>query len=506
MFFLTSLVLSQTPQYYNFNSGGTGNTIPFGSTGVSGYRSQWLMMPNAYNNPSPVPPGNKITKLYIRCTASAGPIICSSLKIRLGQTTDTVFQTSAYTGPMDSVYFKLSDTVSTNSSGYAVFTLQTPYNYNPALSLVIEISHCGFTGTGFSVYQYTALPNKRTNSPGTTSCVFTYSSTDARTIHSGVDVVPAGPTVTLPDLIYYKFENNPNATSTPNYAVPGVGNNPALLTGTSLSWTSGGQFDSCMIGTGGTGGHINTNWATNFGSGSWTISMWLSNLPSNTTLYYLFEEGTGSFRCFLGGAAGAGNLLLRGTGVTDVNVPGVAPGPTVVHFVYDSATAKIKAYKNGVLALTVNQTPLNLATGTNFQVGGYSTLASLNGKMDEFRVYRRALDSAEVASTWNIDLGGLITGVTPVTSKIPNKYVLEQNYPNPFNPVTKISFDLPKTGLVSLKVFDVLGKEVATLVNEVKNPGSYIVDFDGASLSSGTYFYRLESNGFVSTKKMMLIK
>ncbi len=102
--------------------------------------------------------------------------------------------------------------------------------------------------------------------------------------------------------------------------------------------------------------------------------------------------------------------------------------------------------------------------------------------------------------------GQPITGVSNPTATIPSEYALLQNYPNPFNPVTKISFDLPKTGLVSLKVFDILGKEVATLVNEVKNPGSYIVDFDGASLSSGVYFYRLETNGFTSVKKMMLIK
>jgi hypothetical protein len=98
-----------------------------------------------------------------------------------------------------------------------------------------------------------------------------------------------------------------------------------------------------------------------------------------------------------------------------------------------------------------------------------------------------------------------ITGVEN-NSKVPTTYSLSQNYPNPFNPVTKISFGIPKSGLVSLKVYDVLGKEVVTLVNEVKNPGSYIVDFNGASLSSGIYFYRLETNGFTSVKKMMLIK
>jgi|WetSurMetagenome_2_1015567.scaffolds.fasta_scaffold164680_2 hypothetical protein len=99
------------------------------------------------------------------------------------------------------------------------------------------------------------------------------------------------------------------------------------------------------------------------------------------------------------------------------------------------------------------------------------------------------------------------TGVEPiVSSQIPQKYNLEQNYPNPFNPVTKINFDLPKSGFVTLKVYDILGQEVATLVNGTKNAGRYNVDFDGSSISSGMYFYKIESNGFVATRKMMLIK
>jgi hypothetical protein len=81
-----------------------------------------------------------------------------------------------------------------------------------------------------------------------------------------------------------------------------------------------------------------------------------------------------------------------------------------------------------------------------------------------------------------------------------------QNYPNPFNPTTKINFAIPKQGLVTLKVYDVLGREVANLVNEVKTAGNYIVDFDASYLASGVYFYKLEVNGFTDVKRMMLIK
>jgi hypothetical protein len=89
---------------------------------------------------------------------------------------------------------------------------------------------------------------------------------------------------------------------------------------------------------------------------------------------------------------------------------------------------------------------------------------------------------------------------------LPEEYSLSQNYPNPFNPGTIISYQIPESGFVSLVVFDVLGNEVAMLVNENKQPGSYEVTFDAVNLPSGVYFYTLKSNKFVNTKKMLLIK
>jgi hypothetical protein len=89
---------------------------------------------------------------------------------------------------------------------------------------------------------------------------------------------------------------------------------------------------------------------------------------------------------------------------------------------------------------------------------------------------------------------------------VPAKYELNQNYPNPFNPTTKINFALPKDGFVKITIFDLLGREVRTLVNENKTAGYYSVDFSGDNLSSGFYFYKMESASFVETKKMMLIK
>ncbi len=101
---------------------------------------------------------------------------------------------------------------------------------------------------------------------------------------------------------------------------------------------------------------------------------------------------------------------------------------------------------------------------------------------------------------------GSLVGINPVGGVVPEVYTLSQNYPNPFNPVTNIKFSIPKTGIVKLVIFDVLGREVATLLNESKTAGNYVVDFDASMLSSGAYFYRLESGDFTETKKMLLVK
>jgi subtilisin-like proprotein convertase family protein len=108
---------------------------------------------------------------------------------------------------------------------------------------------------------------------------------------------------------------------------------------------------------------------------------------------------------------------------------------------------------------------------------------------------------------WSIKIDyDIITGVSNNVTSIAENYKLSQNYPNPFNPSTKINYSIPKSGLVSIKVYDVLGKEVYTLVNEIKNAGSYEALFNGANFSSGVYFYRIQAGDFVETKKMYLLK
>ncbi len=113
------------------------------------------------------------------------------------------------------------------------------------------------------------------------------------------------------------------------------------------------------------------------------------------------------------------------------------------------------------------------------------------------------VDNANTGAVWVF-----VNQATDVKDEgmIINNFSLQQNYPNPFNPSTKIRFQLAEVGFTSLKVFDVLGKEVATLVNEEKPTGNYEIEFDATGLSSGIYFYKLQSNSFVKTNKMILIK
>ncbi len=103
-------------------------------------------------------------------------------------------------------------------------------------------------------------------------------------------------------------------------------------------------------------------------------------------------------------------------------------------------------------------------------------------------------------------INGGLTGTELTGNSIPAGYELSQNYPNPFNPTTNLEFGISEFEFVSLKVYDLLGKEVASLVNEKLNPGKYKIRYDASNLNSGVYYYKLSTDNFVSTKKMTLIK
>jgi hypothetical protein len=137
--------------------------------------------------------------------------------------------------------------------------------------------------------------------------------------------------------------------------------------------------------------------------------------------------------------------------------------------------------------------------------------------------YRNDGDTIYASNNTNVyKIWGKVVGINIISTEIPKTFLLYQNYPNPFNPSTKIKFDIPQSplypehsggvgGFISLKVYDILGNEVSTLVNEQLKPGTYEVEWpapsgDGSNFSSGVYYYTLTTNSFKETKRMVLIK
>ncbi len=120
-------------------------------------------------------------------------------------------------------------------------------------------------------------------------------------------------------------------------------------------------------------------------------------------------------------------------------------------------------------------------------------------------ITREEREKRKIEDLLSLNINGQQTTHKTETA-LPDNYQLSQNYPNPFNPNTKINFALPKQGFVNLKIYDITGREIQTLVNEVKQAGYYTVDFNGSNLSSGVYFYRIQSGDFVQTKRMVILK
>jgi len=130
--------------------------------------------------------------------------------------------------------------------------------------------------------------------------------------------------------------------------------------------------------------------------------------------------------------------------------------------------------------------PIQLAAN-NFYGGG--TTATANYYLDDYSISR--LD---------------VSGVAEPVAEVPAQYTLEQNYPNPFNPATTIRFQIPKSEFVTLKIYNLLGEEVATLLSNQLISGFHSADWDASRMASGVYFYRLEAGSYSSVKKMLLLK
>jgi hypothetical protein len=187
------------------------------------------------------------------------------------------------------------------------------------------------------------------------------------------------------------------------------------------------------------------------------------------------------------------------SGLTNINVQSLAVCPN------GTAGTNLFAgtYSGGVLLSTDN--------GTRW--------ASVNSGLTNMCVYSLVISGMNLfAGTangiWRRSLSEVITSVESFSTELPARFGLEQNYPNPFNPSTKIGFKIQVTAFTTLKVYDLLGREVATLVNEQLQPGSYHVTFDARGLASGGYFYRLHARpiegghagDFVQARKLLLLR
>jgi hypothetical protein len=145
---------------------------------------------------------------------------------------------------------------------------------------------------------------------------------------------------------------------------------------------------------------------------------------------------------------------------------------------------------------------VNSTAATGMYWGRYQDISSGDGCSNE----TWTLTTAPPGRANTCFVINTLTGTGNFGNAIPSVYSLSQNYPNPFNPVTKINYSIPKSSLTKLRVYDLLGREVTTLVNDMKQPGMYSVDFDGTNFSSGVYFYKLEAGTFTEVKRMIMIK
>ena len=165
--------------------------------------------------------------------------------------------------------------------------------------------------------------------------------------------------------------------------------------------------------------------------------------------------------------------------------------------------------------IALNGSYLGLASDSNTPDGSSRCMQMLHGCTMDFAPFvgwmektlgGLTLTPADTLSFWLRGFGYMVTDVKEDQRGTPERFEMKQNYPNPFNPTTSIKFKVPSSKVVTLKVFDMLGREVATLVNEPKEPGVHTAQWDASGLGSGVYFYTLKAGDFVQTRKMILQK
>lgn len=292
---------------------------------------------------------------------------------------------------------------------------------------------------------------------------------------------------------------NPFTVTSPGLTYTGV-----QSIGNSLTFADNGQ-DAYKAFTGQNSGSLYLTFLLKVmttGTGDYFIAM--SPASSQTNYYARFHVKTNGAGYSLGisksnevsGGASYGTTVLTfnttylvvvkytfNAGTTDDDVISVYVFSGAVPTT-EPGTAEIQNYANATKTDATDLASVTLRQGT---AGAAPTLV---------------IDAIRVTNSWS----RLTVGVEKEANIIPNTYSLDQNYPNPFNPTTKISFSVPEAGYYNLKVYDVLGKEVAELVSEELSAGKYNVNFNASNLASGTYIYTLRGNNVNLSHKMLLVK
>ena len=340
----------------------------------------------------------------------------------------------------------------------------------------------------YAMWAFDALNCLVTESP---SATFVYRTTDGGTSWAQVLTQPNG----FFDGFYFKDNNNGLVVG------DAVGGRSSIwkTTNGGLNWDSTGvnfatndaSWNNAISGVGDVV-YYGTNAtklykSTNFGT-TWTPTTPTGEANSEALWFNTATNG------LIGGATTVQQTTTGGSTFTTVT----APGTGAVLGITGTATDNYWLIRGSSVYKTTNT---GATWTTDYTSPGTATFNYIV-KARNGSPYLYAVKTNGTISKY----GGSTTGINPGNPGIVGNYSLNQNYPNPFNPTTKISFALPVSGLVTLKVYDMLGKEVANLVNEQMNSGSYSIDFNAASLSSGIYFYTLKSGSFTETKKMLLVK
>jgi len=297
-----------------------------------------------------------------------------------------------------------------------------------------------------------------------------------------------------------------------------------------------------------------TIYKTRNGGNTWTKDL-LTGYPGVHITYSSLNVVDSLFYAFGTGLTPPAIIITSDGGATwnlrNLNLPsGSGPFTRGIAFKDDKLTGISESFSLPIIARTtnggVNWTNIDVGNGVTSGVGsimrwiegtntcyltssdpGAGVLKSINGGLNWTQMTTSNtgffnFDTKKIGSNIygyaNSSLGNFggdlvlkmtdfISGINQISELVPYEYRLSQNYPNPFNPVTNLEFGISKLGFVSLKIYDMLGKEVATLVNTNLNPGTYKYNYDASGLSSGIYFYKLTVDGnIIDTKRMMLLK